>query len=143
MSANRPILFANLSQLALERAQINAIVAMIPDLEETEKLPRGAKDLSEGYILLRARERYPHFIGGIQGDCIKAYIRSVTGSDPHTNVLKLHKWARFRLPNGQVARSLWKESLKAADKCRRARCVQVIQAYIFSHYIQMLNNFIS
>jgi hypothetical protein len=42
-----------------------------------------------------------------------------------------------------VARSLWKESLKAPDRCRRARCVQVNYASICSHYIDMLNIFLT
>ena len=35
------------------------------------------------------------------------------------------KWARVRLPNGQVARSSWKEKLKPLTKVRMARNIKV------------------
>ena len=50
--------FANLSQRALQRCQVNALKAMIPDLEKSAPtVPQGGKDLSGGYILLRAKDR--------------------------------------------------------------------------------------
>ena len=45
--------FANLSQRALLRCQINALKNIIPDLEEPAGLPRNAIDLSDGYITVR------------------------------------------------------------------------------------------
>jgi hypothetical protein len=44
---------------------------------------------------------------------------------PHWRGPKIARWARLRLPTGQVARSAWKEKEKAAEKIRRARCVKV------------------
>ena len=35
------------------------------------------------------------------------------------------RWAQLRLPNGQVARSAWKEKLKPLEKVRMARNVKV------------------
>jgi hypothetical protein len=49
--------FANLSQCGIRCARVNALKAMIPDLEQskaTKDLPRGAINLGNGYILLRA-----------------------------------------------------------------------------------------
>ena len=50
--------FANLSQRGIRRACVNALVAMIPDLESQrssgEQGSCGSKDLGDGYILLRA-----------------------------------------------------------------------------------------
>ena len=52
--------FANLSQRGIRHACVNALVAMIPDLESQrssgEQGSRGSKDLGDGYILLRARD---------------------------------------------------------------------------------------
>ena len=48
--------FANLSQRGLRCAQVNALKAMIPELEKTEKNPHGLKDLGEGYVLLGAKD---------------------------------------------------------------------------------------
>ncbi|KAF8957135.1 hypothetical protein BDZ97DRAFT_1763202 [Flammula alnicola] len=39
---------------------------------------------------------------------------------------KVTRWARLRLPNGQVARCRWKESLKPLGKLRTARNVKFI-----------------
>ena len=56
--------FANLSQRGIRRAQVNALKAMILDLDldRTVKgvLPHGSKDLGNGYILLCACEAEPH-----------------------------------------------------------------------------------
>ncbi|KAI1795269.1 hypothetical protein LXA43DRAFT_874110, partial [Ganoderma leucocontextum] len=37
---------------------------------------------------------------------------------------KVRKWARLRLPNSQIARSAWKETLKPLDKLRMSRNVK-------------------
>ena len=50
--------YANLSQCAVRGCQVNALKAMIPNLEESQDvLPRGAQDLGGGYVLLRARDK--------------------------------------------------------------------------------------
>ncbi|KAJ7676130.1 hypothetical protein B0H17DRAFT_1140107 [Mycena rosella] len=48
--------YVNLSERGLWRSQVNALKAMLPDLNpETKKLPRGSIDLGDRYVLLRAR----------------------------------------------------------------------------------------
>ena len=43
--------FANLSQCAIRRCQVNALKVMIPDLgSSTNCLPRGARDVGDGYV---------------------------------------------------------------------------------------------
>ncbi|KIJ46609.1 hypothetical protein M422DRAFT_59584 [Sphaerobolus stellatus SS14] len=118
--------FANLAQQALERAQINSIIAMIPALSvDRPVIPRGALDIGDGYVLLRARERYPHIIDGIQGQ--NGY-----------QTCKTPEWARLRLPNGQISRSSWKECVKPIDELRRARCVQVLSGSSVAHALIQL-----
>ena len=48
--------YANIAQRGVLRAQLNSILAMFPnlDLDHTGTFPRGAKDLGQGYALLRA-----------------------------------------------------------------------------------------
>jgi hypothetical protein len=50
--------FANLSQRGIRHAQVNALKALIPDLapdrDDANHLPRGARDIGDGFILLRA-----------------------------------------------------------------------------------------
>ncbi len=55
--------FTNLSQRGIRHAQVNALKAMISDLDldrsTKEDLPCGSKDLGNSYLLLRAREAEP------------------------------------------------------------------------------------
>jgi hypothetical protein len=55
--------FANLSQRGIRHAQVNALKAMIPDLDLDRStmgdLPHGSKDLGNSYILLHAHEAEP------------------------------------------------------------------------------------
>ncbi|KAF8803010.1 hypothetical protein BYT27DRAFT_7226199 [Phlegmacium glaucopus] len=102
--------YANLSERGLQQCQVNTLKAMIPELEEEKpKIPRGAQDIGEGYVLLRARDKY---LANILPEV--------------DDYLAVRRWARLQLPNGQVARSLWKESLKPLTKIRMARNVKIM-----------------
>ena len=119
--------YANLLQRGLERCQINALKAMFPDLEEPENpIPRGAKDLGNGFVLLRARDGTARHITDAECQVLKCYLRDTRGIDtPQDWSPKISRWARLRLPNGQVARSAWKEKLRPLEKVRMARNVMV------------------
>ncbi|KJA23320.1 hypothetical protein HYPSUDRAFT_137916 [Hypholoma sublateritium FD-334 SS-4] len=117
--------YANLSQRGLLRCQINALTAMIPDLQHVPPvLPRGGIDLGGGFALLRAQDRYDRAMRPCEGEALARYIwnlhRIVLG--PHCP--KIARWARLRLPNGQVARSRWKEVQKPLNKVRIARNIK-------------------
>jgi hypothetical protein len=96
--------YANLSRRGLRHCQINSLKALIPDLDpDKERLPRGAVELSDGYILLRARDETARTIRGHEGDAIRRYLERETGTlapgwHPHVT-----RWARLRLPNEQIA----------------------------------------
>lgn len=109
--------FANLAQRALRRSQVNALKNIYPELDPnaTSHLPRFAEDLGRGFVLLRPRDRYPATICGPAGVTVFQAV----------NTSKVRRWGRLRLPNGQVARSLWSESKRAADKVRVTRNVKV------------------
>ena len=68
--------YANLSQRALQRCQVNALKAMIPDLElDTDNIiPRGAKDLGDGYVLLRAWDRTACQISSNEHQALQKYL---------------------------------------------------------------------
>lgn len=57
--------FANLSQRGIRHAHVNALVAMIPDLEgqksSGECQSHGSKDKKNGFILLHARDVNPAY----------------------------------------------------------------------------------
>lgn len=117
--------FANLAQRGIRRCQVNALKAMIPDLEPPENpLPRGSRDLGDGYAMLRAMDTIPRPVRSCEEKAIIAYLQThdtaLTGQSSD-----IIRWARLRLPNGQVARSYWKESLKALEDLRTSRNVKV------------------
>ena len=64
-----------------------------------------------------------------EAKALAAYIQKLNGNHvlgPHF-CPKIARWARLRLPNGQVARSRWKESHKPLNKIRVSRNVKVSQ----------------
>jgi hypothetical protein len=93
--------FANLAQRAIRRSQVNALKSIYPDLDSTAgfHLPKSATDLGNGYIVLRPRDKYPAQIPEPAANILSQAI----------NLSKIRRWGRVRLPNGQVARSLWSE----------------------------------
>ncbi|KJA17631.1 hypothetical protein HYPSUDRAFT_146339, partial [Hypholoma sublateritium FD-334 SS-4] len=118
--------YANLSQRGLLRCQVNALMAMIPDLQQSPPaLPHGEIDLGGGFALLRARDRYDRAMTPCEAQALGIYIQKMSGTMPGpTFCPKIARWARLRLPNGQVARSRWKESKKPLNKVRTSRNVK-------------------
>ena len=117
--------YANLSQRGLLRCQVNALKAMVPDLDPPPPpLPRGAIDLGQGYALLRAQDRYTRLMHPQEASALLRYLGGVP-ENSDSWCPKVTRWARLRLPNGQVARSRWKESIKPLGKIRIARNVKV------------------
>ncbi|KAJ6490663.1 hypothetical protein C8R47DRAFT_1071048 [Mycena vitilis] len=117
--------YANLSERGLRRSQVNALKALIPDLEpEEKKLPHGSIDLDDGYVLLRAKDECRHRLDGEAGRIVKTFIEDKNGPTPGS--LAVVRWARLRLPNGQIARSAWKERRKPLNKVRMARNVKLL-----------------
>jgi hypothetical protein len=62
---------------------------------------------------------------------------------PEGTPVSVQRWARLRIPTGQVARSRWKESLKPLNKVRMARNVKVnhIQVVFCNHSMKLTYNF--
>ncbi|KAJ7265583.1 hypothetical protein C8J57DRAFT_1330006, partial [Mycena rebaudengoi] len=114
--------YANLAQRACRRAQVNGLKSLIPDLEPDEQLPRTAEDLGDGYVLLGAKDEYNQFIRGVQGEAIQACLEELTGNpSPPNSYPSLQRYARLRLPNGQILRSAWKEEQRVLQHIRMAR----------------------
>jgi hypothetical protein len=119
--------FANLAERGIRRCQVNALKNLIPDLEPPENpLPRGAKDLGDGYALLRAMDNTSRQVREPEAKAIQVYLEGKGERVPCDNWNPfITRWARIRLPNGQIGRSKWKESLKAIDKVRSSRNIKV------------------
>jgi hypothetical protein len=121
--------FANLSQRGIRRARVNALKAMIPgvDTERSDegKLPRGSKDLGDGFLLLRARESDPRPLRDCEADALCEYL-GILSLGPEVLV---RRWAKLRIPTGQNCYSAWKEKQKPLEKRRTARNVKVRRIY--------------
>ncbi|KIK23437.1 hypothetical protein PISMIDRAFT_100434 [Pisolithus microcarpus 441] len=112
--------FSNLAQQGIRRCQVNALKAMIPQLDPPESTnPRASADLGNDYILLSKRDRYLSTVQGEEARVIAEYLQQ-----PHAP--KIRRWARLRLPNGQIARSEYQELQRAPEDIRMARNVKII-----------------
>lgn len=55
--------YANLSERGVRRCRVNALKALMPNLEPAENpLPRGSENLGDEFVLLRARDRYNYLV---------------------------------------------------------------------------------
>jgi hypothetical protein len=113
--------YANLAQRALLRCQINALKNIVPNLVEPAGLPRGAIDLSDGYVLLQRRDTIARPLLPTENLALVAYLGAQLGTGSQISAIR---WGWLRLPNGQIARSLWVES-KPLERLRMARNIKV------------------
>ncbi|KAJ7041114.1 hypothetical protein C8F04DRAFT_1303728 [Mycena alexandri] len=119
--------FANLTERALRRCQVNALKVMIPDLEPPENpLPRGSCDLGGDYVLLTAMDNIARPVSTLEAVAFRRYLASLGQNKDADWVPHVTRWSRVRLPNGQVARSRWKEINKPLEKLRMARNIKVL-----------------
>uniref|UniRef100_D8PU20 Uncharacterized protein n=2 Tax=Schizophyllum commune (strain H4-8 / FGSC 9210) TaxID=578458 RepID=D8PU20_SCHCM len=118
--------YANLAERGLRRCQLNALKAMLPDLEpSSDPLPKSACDVGRGYALLAATDNCERPVTAAEAMALKNYLESKGESVPTSWHPRVVRWARAALPNGQIARSRWKEEEKSEDDLRRARCVKL------------------
>jgi hypothetical protein len=94
--------------------------------------------LGDGYIFLRARDKSACLIDGNAGIAIWTFYEEQGFSDVDDNWFPhIVRWACLRLPNGQIARSSWKEKLKSLEDVWMAHNVKVNIFYLMlrSHYL--------
>ncbi|EIW80031.1 hypothetical protein CONPUDRAFT_27571, partial [Coniophora puteana RWD-64-598 SS2] len=116
--------FANLANIALRRARVNAMKSICPTLDPRQlKLPSGAVDLENGYFLLPRKDRYLCDLTPPDAEAHAAFLRTygllVRG------IPAIQRRARLLLPNRQVACSLWKEGAMQGS-VRMSRHVKLI-----------------
>ncbi|KAG9225406.1 hypothetical protein CCMSSC00406_0006207 [Pleurotus cornucopiae] len=115
--------YQNITQRSIYRAQMNALQAMIPSLQSgTTSTPQIAIDLDQGYVLLHARDTCARQLPPLEQAALAAYLMQ---HDIDGTINQVVRWARLALPNGQIARSRWKE-LQCHDIRRIARQVKVL-----------------
>ncbi|EIW81720.1 hypothetical protein CONPUDRAFT_54837 [Coniophora puteana RWD-64-598 SS2] len=119
--------YANLAQRAVLRSQMNALSKMYTFLgveDPVNKLPMGSLDLGNGYVLLPKREKSPKNVSTAAG--IAIHLAMEERGIESVRRPRILKWARLRLPNGQVARSVFKEAtMNVARGIRMARNIKI------------------
>ena len=119
----------------------------MPSLDRAEqrslRVPRGSQDVGEDYLFLRALDcSYTSARPAEARVFFDFFSRTapglVEGQNRWVFQYKLRCWARMRLPNGMVARSAWKESMKPLNRLRMARCVKAIISWTFRNFYIVL-----
>ncbi|KAH7879126.1 uncharacterized protein C8R40DRAFT_1158969 [Lentinula edodes] len=108
--------YKNLSERCLP-----AVPALDSDHDLERKTPRGGLDLGNNFILLCKKDRSPRELEVHEMTALQAYVHDSVPAHLIPNDWK----ARLRLPTGQIACSMWRESLKDQKKIRRARDVKL------------------
>ncbi|SJL09586.1 uncharacterized protein ARMOST_12966 [Armillaria ostoyae] len=107
--------YANISQRAILRAQMNCIRFQIPDIQLTpptgkDSLPKHAKPVDgTGYLLLPRRQETLIDVSDLEADAIMDLWQQNQWPNAERWPRCVKRWGRLRLPNGQVARSFWME----------------------------------
>ncbi len=122
--------FANLSQRAIHRCRINALMCLMPELdiavlaEKATSIPNKGRDAGHGYYLLPAADRYFQNLKGSELVALNTYICRAGVPSARDTPRRIRRWARLYLPNKQVAKSEWKEDQRMGP-VRRSRNVLV------------------
>ncbi|TFK58852.1 hypothetical protein BDN72DRAFT_781498 [Pluteus cervinus] len=114
--------FANLAERGLRRAQVNAAVAIDPTLTINKSYPQASLSISKGYTLLPARDETPYEVLPRENSAILQYLQKARLTLPtDEEELSIIRWGAVALPNGQRARSKWREVLRAPETTRQTR----------------------
>ncbi|KAG0701436.1 hypothetical protein DFH29DRAFT_990075 [Suillus ampliporus] len=111
--------YANISREGVHWCKVNSLLSMIPELDEPPVgLPEGAIDLGEGFALLWKRDKKSQNAAGAHAHAITTFL----GDCPLPHI---KRWARLCLPNGQIARSAWRETLRPIEQTCMSRNVKL------------------
>lgn len=121
---------------------MNALKAMVPALDTScFTLPRCSLDIGDGYAMLTATQSSPTSIRPCEAAALHNYLSAIDPAINPADFYKVMRWARILLPNGQIARSLWKEANIPSEKIQTARNVKV--SSLFTVYILKANTSLS
>ncbi|KIN94644.1 hypothetical protein M404DRAFT_167725 [Pisolithus tinctorius Marx 270] len=111
--------YTNLSREGICRCQVNSLISIIPELNDSvNRLPYGSLDLHDGFTLLHKHSKTSILPHGDEGAAIVLFL------GPGHPLPHIKKWARLCLPNGQVACSAWRESLRPPEQLRVSRNIK-------------------
>jgi hypothetical protein len=97
---------------------MSALHAILPNLEpDAPRLPRGAVDLGNGYILLRVRDASSVAFNGERAEAIHAFLATELRQEgiPEDWQPRYIQWAQLCLLNMQISCCVWKETVHASS----------------------------
>ncbi|KAJ7758457.1 hypothetical protein DFH07DRAFT_958303 [Mycena maculata] len=112
---------ANYAQWTMERTIGNLGQELKQDSNPYSNLLERSEYIGDGYSLMGAKDKWKQTVTGESSTTIRKYL----DAEQETGDIKLKRWARLRLPNGQIARSAWKEKKLQLMNVRMARNVKV------------------
>jgi hypothetical protein len=125
--------FANLAQRGLLRANANALKSIIPELYRGVHIPGKAISLGNNFFLLRARDRHYRTLPEPENCALRTYLECCGQTISNGSDLKVRKWARLSLPNGQKARCRWKEQgNEQKENFRCSRHIKVMFLFLLT-----------
>ena len=121
-------LYANLTQRAVMRAQVNSLHACFPQIEfemgSGSSRSTNKHEFDGGFVFLLCCEEYPSPLSENELTTFQNYWRKQPWLSADIWPNEVCCWAKLQLPNGQKAQLIWYESTLNTKVCR-ASCVEV------------------
>lgn len=132
-------LFANLTQRAILRAQVNSLQARFPKLQleyqgvNSSSVPKNGRVFEgyDGYAMLPRHKVRPTPLSEDELAALMDYWQRQAWPIQGSWQNAVCRWAKLWLPNGQKACSIWSES-RVTGSVRRASCVEVSRTLVHS-----------
>jgi hypothetical protein len=132
--------YRNLEERGVLRAQINSLMAMYPKLDinhSARRLSIHAHGFPDGYAFLPRRDQIARPMLQPEYDALMEYWQHEGWPNQSLWPNAIVRWARFQLPNGQRARSIWSESTSKSS-LRRTSCVEVSHLTSLEHALKAI-----
>ena len=117
-------LFSNLREQARRVAEINAVVAMWPEIESERGELQGSLNVGQGYILLTPTDKTAYPLSPNERTALINFYSDLPNPQ-HTRRKSVYRWGRLQIPTEQTARSSWKEVDRTSKSARTDRNLKV------------------
>ena len=117
-------IFSNLREQARRVAEINAMVAMWPEIEVERGELQGSLNLGQGYVLLPPKDSKPYLLSPAEKTALDTFYSDLPIPE-HNQRRSVYRWGRLDIPTEQTARSFWKEVDRTSSAARTDRNLKV------------------
>ncbi len=118
--------YQNMSGRGVRRAQVNTLVAMMPEFDPPKAYPRCLMTLETTMYCSEQGERNAHAMPERELTSLVKFYQERGVVLPQNWTTHVQRWARLRLPNEQIVRSSWKEkATRSMKSIRIARNIMV------------------